>query len=76
MTKIKHRIQKKKCYFDETDTEPNYRDVDVLVRFVSERRRILPAIYTGVCTRHQRKLSKAIKQARHIALLPFVAGVR
>jgi small subunit ribosomal protein S18 len=36
----------------------------------------LPAIYTGVCAKHQRKLALAIKQARHLALLPYVAGVK
>ncbi len=75
MTQIKRRSKRKVCYFDETDTEPNYREMDVLSRFISERKRIIPAIYTGVCAKHQRQLSKAIKQARHLGLLPFVAGV-
>jgi small subunit ribosomal protein S18 len=75
MTKIKHRISKKRCPFHEARIEPYYRDVDTLSRYVSERKKILPAIYTGVCAKHQRKLTTAIKQARHLALIPFVATI-
>ena len=49
----------------------NYKDVRLLGQFVAESGKIVPRRLTGVCTPHQRRLSKAIKQARNIALLPF-----
>jgi small subunit ribosomal protein S18 len=48
-----------------------YRDVKLLQQFVAERGKIVPRRLTGVCTTHQRRLTRAIKQARNIALLPF-----
>jgi small subunit ribosomal protein S18 len=52
----------------------DYKDVKRLQRFVSERGKILPRRRTGTCARHQRTLTVAIKRARHMALLPFVAA--
>ncbi|MGB6132329.1 MAG: 30S ribosomal protein S18 [Acidobacteriaceae bacterium] len=52
----------------------SYRDVRLLQGFVAERGKIVPRRLTGVCTTHQRRLARAIKQARNIALLPFAAG--
>ncbi len=49
----------------------NYKDVRLLQGFVAESGKIVPRRLTGVCTRHQRRVSAAIKQARNIALLPF-----
>jgi small subunit ribosomal protein S18 len=49
----------------------NYKDVRLLQQFVAESGKIVPRRLTGVCTRHQRRVSAAIKQARNIALLPF-----
>jgi small subunit ribosomal protein S18 len=51
----------------------DYKDVARLRRFMSERAKILPRRVTGTCARHQRELTTAIKRARQIALLPFVA---
>jgi small subunit ribosomal protein S18 len=48
-----------------------YRDVRLLQGFVAEHGKIVPRRLTGVCTTHQRRLTRAIKQARNIALLPF-----
>lgn len=53
----------------------NYKDVDLLRRFVHEDGKIRPRRQTGTCAKHQRKLATAIKRARHIALLPFVGEV-
>jgi small subunit ribosomal protein S18 len=47
--------------------------VNLLRQFVAERGKIVPRRLTGVCTTHQRRLTRAIKQARNIALLPFAA---
>jgi small subunit ribosomal protein S18 len=64
--------RKKVCKFctEKIDAIP-YRDVKLLQQFVAERGKIVPRRLTGVCTTHQRRLTRAIKQARNIALLPF-----
>ncbi len=66
--------RKKVCKFctEKIDAIP-YREVRLLQQFVAERGKIVPRRLTGVCTTHQRKLTRAIKQARNIALLPFAA---
>lgn len=51
----------------------DYKDVKMLGQFVPERAKILPRRISGVCTPHQRKLARALKRARHLALLPYVA---
>jgi small subunit ribosomal protein S18 len=51
----------------------DYKDGDSLRRYITEHGRIRPRRQTGTCARHQRSLSKAIKRARHLALLPFVS---
>jgi small subunit ribosomal protein S18 len=53
--------------------EIDYKDIPRLRRFISERGKILPRRTTGTCAKHQRQLTDAIKRARHIALLPYVA---
>ena len=50
----------------------DYKDVNRLRRFLSERGKIEPRRKTGTCARHQRALTVALKRARHVALLPFV----
>lgn len=49
----------------------DYKQVEVLRRFVTEEGKIRPRRQSGVCAKHQRELAKAVKRARHIALLPF-----
>jgi small subunit ribosomal protein S18 len=66
--------RKKVCKFcTEKIDAISYRDVRLLQGFVAERGKIVPRRLTGVCTRHQRRLSLAIKQSRNIALLPFAS---
>jgi small subunit ribosomal protein S18 len=68
----KYFRRKKVCKFCVEKIETvNYKDVRLLVQFVAESGKITPRRLTGVCTPHQRRLSRAIKQARNIALLPF-----
>ena len=68
-------IKPKKCPFTaEGMWEIDYKDVETLKQFVTERGKILPRRITGVSQMHQRKLTKAIKQARYMALMPFVAN--
>jgi small subunit ribosomal protein S18 len=49
----------------------DYKDVKLLQQFVPERSKILPRRISGTCARHQRLLQRAIKRARHLALIPF-----
>ena len=54
----------------------DYKDVELLKRFISERGKILPSHISGNCARHQRSLSSAVKLSRTIALLPYCAVAR
>ena len=49
----------------------DYKDVDVLKKYINERGKILPRRVTGTCAKHQRIVAEQIKRARAIALLPF-----
>ncbi len=63
----------RRCVFCAEKVEQvDYKDADTLSRFLSERGKIRPRRQTGLCARHQRQLARAIKRARHLALLPFV----
>ncbi len=54
---------------------PSYTDMATLKRFLSDRSKILPKAYTHLCSKHQRAVTKNIKYARHLALLPFTPKV-
>ena len=66
-------FKKKICKFCIQKLKTDYKDADTLRRFITERGKILPRRITGTCAKHQRALALAIKRARTIALLPFVA---
>lgn len=69
------KVKKKKvCSFcmDKIETI-DYKEVNRLRKFITERGKILPRRITGNCAKHQRQLTTAIKRARNIALLPFTA---
>lgn len=64
--------RRKVCAFClEKATEIDYKDIAKLKKYVTEKGKILPRRMTGVCSKHQRLLSTAIKRARLVALLPF-----
>jgi small subunit ribosomal protein S18 len=66
--------RRKACPFVAAKVEGiDYKDTDTLRQFVTERGKILPRRITGVSQYYQKVLKKAIKRARHMALLPFVA---
>jgi small subunit ribosomal protein S18 len=65
--------KKKVCKFCIQKLKIDYKDADSLRRFITERGKILPRRITGTCAKHQRALAASIKQARIIALLPFVS---
>lgn len=66
-------FKKKVCKFCTQKLKIDYKDADGLRRFTTERGKILPRRITGTCAKHQRSLAAAVKRARVIALLPFVA---
>lgn len=70
--RIKRRPVPRNCPFCHENNEPDFRDTEMLRRYVSERGKIQSHARTGVCSKHQRSIATAIKHARHIALLPFV----
>ena len=71
--KGKTYFRKKVCRFCANKTKIDYKEADALRRYMTERGKILPRRITGTCAKHQREVAKAIKRARSISLLPFVA---
>lgn len=68
-TKIKHKV----CYFTKNNIKKiDYKDVELLRKFISPNGKITPRRTTGTSSRYQRMLAEAIKRARFMALLPFV----
>ncbi len=65
------RRRKKVCVFCGDKNAIDFKDINKLKRYVSERGKILPRRITGNCAKHQRALTVAIKRARHIALMPY-----
>lgn len=64
------------CLFCKEKIVPNYREVDILLKFITDRGRIVSRGRSGVCPKHQRRLAQEIKRARHLALVPFTAQIR
>ena len=65
--------RKKVCAFCvDKIVEIDYKDINRLRKYITERAKIMPRRMNGTCARHQRQLTTAIKRARHIALLPYV----
>ena len=78
LTPIAVETQRKKyCRFKKLGIKyidyKDYKDADFLLKFVNEQGKILPRRITGTSNKYQKKVSKAIKRARHLALLPYVA---
>lgn len=66
--------RRKVCYFTVNKIKKiDYKDIDLLKKFVSERGKILPRRVTGTSAKYQRALTIAIKRARQVALLPYTA---
>ena len=71
--KPRYTPSRKVCVFCATKGSViDYKDVEKLRGFISDRAKIAPRRRTGTCARHQRVLAVAIKRARHLALLPYV----
>ena len=70
----KPRSKKKVCYFCKSKgAVVDYKDVDLLSKYVSPNGKISPRRVTGTCAKHQREVAVAIKRARIMGLLPFIA---
>ena len=68
--------QKKYCRFKKFGIKYiDYKDADFLIQFVSEQGKILPRRITGNSLKYQRKVATAVKRARHLALMPYVADL-
>ena len=65
-----HR-KKKVCVFCGQDEGIDYKDANLLKKYVSESGKILPRRITGNCAKHQRELTGAVKRARHLAIMPY-----
>jgi len=70
------RPKRGKCHFCENKTNPDWKDVENLSKFVSERGKILSRLRSSLCAKHQRRLAKAVKRARYLALFPFITKVK
>ena len=67
---------KKYCRFKKSGIKYiDYKDADFLLKFVNEQGKILPRRLTGTSLKYQRKVSVAVKRARHLALMPYVAAL-
>ena len=68
--------KKKYCRFKKNGIKYiDYKDADFLMKFVNEQGKILPRRLTGTSIKYQKKLSKAIKRARHLAIMPYVGDL-
>lgn len=68
-------IATKQCYFSQNNIQHiDYKDLEILKKFLNPHARLLSRKKTGVSAKSQRKLSEAVKRARFMALLPFVAN--
>ena len=75
MAMMRRVMVRKSCRFCGEKVEHiDYKDVDRIGRYVTERGKILPSRLTGTCAKHQRALTRAIKRARFMALLPYVSA--
>lgn len=69
-------VKKRPCLFCTQGKNPDYKDIEILQKFLSERGKILSRSRSWVCAKHQRRLTLAVKRARYLALLPFVTGIK
>ncbi len=67
--------KKRRCFFCDKKIDPSFTDSQTLRRFISDRSKIVPKMRTGTCSKHQRKVTKQIKYARHLSLLPFITSI-
>ncbi|MFN8671788.1 MAG: 30S ribosomal protein S18 [Candidatus Sericytochromatia bacterium] len=70
------RKKKKKCHFLSNGIrEIDYKDVELIKKFLSDNGKILPRRLTGTSTKYQRILTRAVKKARHAGLIPYTGDI-
>jgi len=62
-----------KCFYCKYSIDPDYKDVENLEKFLTPRKKIVSREKSGICAKHQRALSKQIKYARYLALIPYTS---
>jgi small subunit ribosomal protein S18 len=76
MAEFVRQLRKKYCQFCKEDTKfIDYKDVNLLRKYMTDRGKIKPRRVTGTCTQHQHDLAQAIKRAREMALVPYHVSV-
>jgi small subunit ribosomal protein S18 len=60
------------CYVCKQKLEPDYKDLENIKRYISDRGKIVGRMQSGVCQKHQKMLSTAVKRARYLGLIPFI----
>lgn len=73
--RVKKIVSPKNCFYCEEKKEPWFLDTKSLEKFVTERGKIMSRARTGLCAKHQRRVTTSVKHARHLALMPFVARI-
>ncbi len=67
-------MKKEQCYFSANNIDQiDYKDTEILKKFLNPHARMIAGKRTGVCAKHQRQLAQATKRSRFMALIPFVA---
>lgn len=74
--KIRPRQLYKDCQFCKEKSEPDYKDIEKLNKYIYESGKITSRKMNGNCAKHQRRLARAVKRARFLALLPFTKRIR
>ncbi|KKT33092.1 30S ribosomal protein S18 [Candidatus Woesebacteria bacterium RIFOXYB1_FULL_42_36] len=72
---IKEEAVPVNCPFCKSKTSPDYKDAESLANYMSDRAKVLGKARTGICAKHQRRISVAIKRARHLGLLPYTPRI-
>jgi len=73
--KIKKIIVARNCPYCRGEKNPDYKNIEELEKYTTDRGKIIPSSRNGLCLKHQRELAIAIKRARFLALLPFITRV-
>ena len=68
---IRKQTRAKNCPLCKSDTQVDYKDAPALKKYISERGKILGRARTGICAAHQRQVTRSVKRARYMAILPF-----
>lgn len=70
--KLKRKPVARNCSFCDNKVLPNYKETDTLYKFLTERGKIIGKSRTGICSKHHRILTRELKKARYLSLLPYV----